>query len=61
MTSADDALVKLGQLLLERGYRFTTITPESHRRVNARPKTSSTLRDIFGWSRSFHPEALPRE
>ena len=56
-------LVALGELLLTSGYRFTTITPESHRRVNARAgnQRARTLRDVFGWSRPFDPNMLPKE
>lgn len=59
----DLALVQLGRLLRGRGYRFTTITPESHRRVNARPgnAVARTLRDVFGWSRPFTPDTIPVE
>ncbi len=59
----DVALVQLGRLLRDLGYRFTTITPESHRRVNARPQNAvaRTLRDVFGWSRPFTPDTIPVE
>ena len=55
------SLVRLGRMLLDSGYRFTTITPESHRRVNARPgnERARSLRDVFGWSRTFEPSLLP--
>lgn len=57
---ADRALLDLGQMLREQGYRFTTITPASHRIVSARPqKRATTLRDIFGWSRSFSEGDVP--
>ena len=57
------SLLELGKLLLHSGYRFTTITPESHRRVNARAgnERARTLRDVFGWSRPFDPDMLPKE
>ncbi|MDQ3366824.1 MAG: class I SAM-dependent methyltransferase [Myxococcota bacterium] len=57
----EHALVELGQLLRDRGYQFTTVTPETHRRVNARAAAAParTLRDVFGWSRSFAPAVLP--
>src|SRR3954469_2939184 len=56
-------LLELGQFLREAAYRFTTITPESHRRVNARfdNARARTLRDVFGWSRPFEPSLLPKE
>jgi methylase of polypeptide subunit release factors len=45
--------------LLGQGYRFITISPASHRRINARRFGSPTLRDIFGWSREFEKGDLP--
>jgi release factor glutamine methyltransferase len=58
----DAALVALGRLLRSSGYRFTTITPESHRRVNERADSREARdpRGVFGWSRPFRPEVLPR-
>ena len=56
----DQALVRLGQDLLAQGYRFTTITPASHKLVQARPQQRPpTLRDIFGWSLPFTAADLP--
>lgn len=56
-----EAAIELGTWLRNVGYRFTTVTPESHRRVNARPGTewAQSLRDIFGWSRPFTDVCLP--
>jgi methylase of polypeptide subunit release factors len=61
LTEAERALVAVGRRLRDLGYQFTTITPETHRRVNARPEAvrASSLRDVFGWSRSFQPAVLP--
>jgi SAM-dependent methyltransferase len=58
---ADGALLRLGRALKETGYRFTTITPATHERVNRRPAnaTARELRDVFGWSRPFRPGSLP--
>lgn len=49
------ALVPLGQVLHQQGYRFTTVTPATHARVNARPENqrATDLAGIFGWSRTF--------
>ena len=60
-TEADRALLALGEALREQGYRHVTVTPETHRRVNARPGNAQTrsLRDVFGWSRPFAPGVLP--
>jgi len=57
----DAALVALGRQLQWRGYRFTSVTPATHARVNARSanQVASTLEDIFGWSRPFSPKSLP--
>jgi methylase of polypeptide subunit release factors len=58
----DRALVALGKSLQAAGYRFTTVTPLTHRRVNARETSGAhTLADIFGWSRPFPPECLPKQ
>lgn len=61
LDSRDAALVRLGHLLRERGYRFTTITPLSHARVNARPgnEQARTLADALGWSRPFDEDMIP--
>jgi methylase of polypeptide subunit release factors len=60
MDAADRALVELGQALQAQGYRFATVTPETHARVLAAdPRPAADLRDIFGWGRSFRPEVLP--
>lgn len=56
------ALVELGRWLRGTGYRFVTVTPETHRRVLARPPPRTlSLRDIFGWNRPFTERALPTE
>lgn len=51
------ALLKLGQALAERGYRFTTGTPLTHERVNGRAGNAlaQDLQGVFGWSRPFVP------
>jgi len=63
VTDSDQALLRLGRLLRESGYRFTTITPASHARVNARAANAEarTLRDVFGWNRPFSADVLPTE
>ncbi|GLW35745.1 class I SAM-dependent methyltransferase [Actinoplanes regularis] len=60
---AGAALVALGRELIDRGYRFTTVTPATQARVNRRPgnAVARDLRDVFGWSRPFPPEAMPGE
>jgi release factor glutamine methyltransferase len=60
MDAKDQALVALGQELQACCYRFTTITPLSHQRVNSRRHDdASPLERVFGWSRSFHLTELP--
>ncbi len=56
-TREDAALVRLGRHLQRVGYAFTTITPESHARINRRPgnAVARTVEDVLGWSRPFHP------
>lgn len=55
------ALLDLGQALRGAGYGFVSPTPETQRRVNGRPENreARTVRDVFGWSRPFHPSCLP--
>ena len=59
----DDALLALLRAVTETGYRFTTGTPATHARVNARPgnEVARSLLDVFGWSRPFPPGLLPPE
>jgi len=55
-----DALFALGRALEAAHYRFTTITPASHQRINARPGNAQAtdLRGVFGWSRPFAATAI---
>ncbi|MEO7426707.1 MAG: class I SAM-dependent methyltransferase [Fibrobacteria bacterium] len=60
----ETALIAIGRFLQDEGYAFTTITPASHALVNSRKAgegsgTGRTLRDIFGWSLPFGPDAVP--
>ena len=57
------ALVHLGAWLRYAHYEFTTVTPATHARVNARPGAGKarTLRDVFGWSRPFDSTLLPAD
>lgn len=57
----DLALLRLGQHLNAEQYRFVTVTPLTHQRVNQREQNRKArrLRDIFGWSRPFESELLP--
>lgn len=59
----ETAHLKLLQALDERGYDFVTVTPESHRRVLARPamRVAKGLRGVFGWSLPFETEAIDPE
>ncbi len=64
MDERSRALVGLGRALREVGYTFVTVTPETHRRVDARAAAAGrvraeSLRDVFGWSRPFEPSLLP--
>ncbi|MDB5790615.1 MAG: SAM-dependent methyltransferase [Massilia sp.] len=56
-----DALLALGRALQHAGYRFTTVTPATHRRVNGRPENAQAqdLRGVFGWSRPFKEGVVP--
>lgn len=52
------ALLSLGRALQEHGYGFTTVTPLTQQRVNARAESAQAhdLAGIFGWSRPFSAE-----
>src|SRR5438105_10509896 len=54
-----EPLAKLGRALRDAGYAFIMPTPATHQRVLARGGQAQTLRDVFGWSRPFHPGLLP--
>ncbi len=60
-TATDEALLRLGEALKDLGYRFTTVTPTTHERVNRRPGNAwaRDVRDVLGWSRPFHDGVLP--
>jgi methylase of polypeptide subunit release factors len=60
LTADESAALRLLQALDSGGYDFVTVTPESHRRVVARPsmRQAKDLRGIFGWSLPF-AESLP--
>lgn len=57
----DAALFSIGLRLQQEGYRFTTVTPDTHALVNARPgnRYARSLVDIFGWNRPFRSSDLP--
>ena len=58
-----EALLALGRWLRSTHYAFTTVTPATHARVNARPQAqqAANVRDVFGWSRPFAPSLLPAQ
>lgn len=60
-SAQDDRLLQLGRSLQESGYRFTTGSPATHERVNARPgnEWARSVEDVFGWSRPFRAGVLP--
>jgi methylase of polypeptide subunit release factors len=61
MHVCDKALFDLGLSLRAAGYHFITVSPETHRRVNARHENAQadSLREVFGWSRPFRESLLP--
>jgi methylase of polypeptide subunit release factors len=58
-SGAEPALLDLLAALDRAGYDFVAPTPATHARVVARKATARGLRDIFGWSLPFLPDALP--
>ena len=61
-TQEELALIKLGRRLRQADYHFITVTPDTHRLVNARSANESArdVRDIFGWNRPFSYHVLPQ-
>jgi len=57
----ESAALRLLQGLDGLGYDFTAVTPETHKRVVARPDKAEArdLRDVFGWSLPFEDALLP--
>lgn len=55
------ALTALGRWLKANGYRFTTVTPATHERVNRRVANTvaQDLQGIFGWNRPYLPGTVP--
>ncbi len=60
---AEPALLELLTILDRGGYTFVTVTNATHARVVSRPDkaVARSLRDVFGWSRPFVSDLLPRE
>jgi SAM-dependent methyltransferase len=63
---ASRALLAVGRALQRAGYEFVTVTPETHRRINARAQRlgracATDLRGVFGWNRPFSGELLAGE
>jgi release factor glutamine methyltransferase len=64
--NASRALIEIGRVLQRGGYEFVTVTPETHRRVNARADRlgqglATSLRGVFGWNRPFSGDLLPAD
>lgn len=61
LNAAQSALLEIGRWLREQNYRFATVTPETQRRINARPANADAadMRDVFGWSQPFNSDLLP--
>jgi hypothetical protein len=59
-SGADQALFDLLACAQVQGYRFVTVTPETHRRAIARRRDplARDLRDVFGWSLKFEKGLL---
>lgn len=61
MNDPDAALLALLKGLADSGYRFVTVTPETHRHVLERDagRLAGDLRDVFGWNLPFEEGLLP--
>jgi SAM-dependent methyltransferase len=60
LADADAALIELGRRLQRLGYRFTTVTPQTHEfHFRRRPVgLAQDRRDVFGWCRPFRKDLL---
>jgi methylase of polypeptide subunit release factors len=56
-----EALVALGRKLRSLGYRFTAVTPTTHRIIYERPNTAPSLQSVFGWNQRFTPADIDAE
>lgn len=56
----DDLMLPIVAALQSSGYAFTTVTPATHARVNARPENAWALgtEGALGWSRPFREDVL---
>jgi SAM-dependent methyltransferase len=56
-----DSLLRLALALEASRYAFTTVTPATHARVNARPENAwaRNAEDVFGWCRPFREDVMP--
>jgi len=62
-TDSQRSLAALGHTLVASDYRFVTVTPATHRRINRRPENAwaQDTRGVLGWSRPFRAGTLPPE
>lgn len=60
-SSSDRALLALVEAVRGTGYRFITVTPLTHARVNSRAENAwaQDLKGVFGWSRPFQDGVVP--
>jgi hypothetical protein len=61
MDRRQTALLHIGRAIRAQNYRFTTPTPETHRRVlsRIRPNGQPSLTDILGWNARFDTADVP--
>ena len=63
LNGVDAKLLQMARAVQSTGYAFTTPTPATHARVNARPGSAwaQDLAGVFGWSRPFREDVVPHE
>ena len=59
LSREEEALATVGGSLKQRGYKFVTISPETHKQVMRHAPGNDAYREVFGWSRWFDRIALP--
>ena len=58
MSKKCQALTALGRVLRTQKYRFSAVTPATHRRVLQHLQGPTTLQSVFGWNRPFERKAV---
>jgi methylase of polypeptide subunit release factors len=59
LSPEETALAIVGKSLQQRGYKFVTVSPETHTQIIQRATGNDACREAFGWSRWLDKTSLP--